>query len=59
MIRVHECDERCVWSESLVPWRGVSLAVRVSGELCALVCLAGLWSLGVLTELRSHYANTS
>ena len=33
---------------------GVSLAVRVSGELCALV-----WSLGVLTELRSHYANTS
>eukprot|EP00966_Prymnesium_polylepis_P117753 2722161-Prymnesium_polylepis.1 len=32
----------------------VSLAVRASGELmCALI-----WSLGVLTEPRSHYATT-
>eukprot|EP00966_Prymnesium_polylepis_P301410 6964034-Prymnesium_polylepis.1 len=38
MIRVCGCGERCVRSESLESSRGgVSLAVRVSGELCALV----------------------
>ena len=32
-IRVQGCGERCVRSESFVPW---SVADRVSGELCAL-----------------------
>ena len=59
MIRVQGCGERCVRSESFVPW---SVADRVSGELCALGVDSE--SLGVgrasttVTELRSHYANT-